>query len=238
MELVTKSLSFKEIENVLYARQFAFDILRRFFVEEPSKEYLKQFVQKNMIHLFPFKDDSPEIQAGVNDINAFLATHDVVNIERHYQDLHWDYTRMFIGPFSLSTPPWESSYVRKDGLLFQGTTMEVRKLYEKYGIFVRDFNIEADDHFGLELDFIYHLNELCLQICESNQEADFDKITQLLMEQSKFLKEHLLQFVPQLCNGIISEANTSFFVGLAKIVQSYLKIDLEVLNELLNIDIL
>jgi TorA maturation chaperone TorD len=238
MELFTKSLPIEEVENVLYSRQFAYDILRRFFVEEPSREYVKQFVQKNMIDLFPFKEESAEIREGVAAVKEFLAAHDVVNIERHYQDLHWDYTRMFIGPFSLPTPPWESSYVRKDCLLFQGTTMEVRKLYEKYGIAVSDFNIEADDHVGLELDFIYHLNELCLSLCQSDQESDFGKIKELLEEQSQFLHDHLLQFIPQLCEKIITEANTSFFAGLAKILKSYLKIDLEVLHELLNIEIL
>lgn len=238
MELATKSLSIEEIENVLYARQFSYDILRRFFVEEPSREYVRQFVQKNMIDLFPFNKDSVEIQQGIAAVKEFLATHDVVNIERHYQDLHWDYTRMFIGPFSLPTPPWESSYVRKDGLLFQGTTMEVRKIYEKYGFFVRDFNIEADDHVGMELDFVYRLNEMCLSLCLSNQESDFGKIKELLEEQSRFLQEHLLRFVPQLCEKIITEANTSFYSGLSRILQSYLKIDLEVLHELLNIEIL
>ena len=124
--MVNSTVPIQEAVNILYARQYAYDILRRFFVEEPTKEYLKPFVQKNMIDLFPFKEDSAEIQEGINDIKQFLATHDVVNIERHFEDLHWDYTRMFVGPFELPAPPWESTYVRKDGLLFQGTTMNVR----------------------------------------------------------------------------------------------------------------
>jgi TorA maturation chaperone TorD len=238
METVKQSILVQDVVNVFYARQYAYDILRRFFLEEPSREYLKQFVQKNMIDLFPFKEESAEVQEGVNEIKDFLANHDVVHIERHYQDLHWDYTRMFIGPYSLPTPPWESFYVRKDGLLFQDTTMEVRKIYGKYGIAVSDYNIEADDHFGLELDFIYHLNELCLMLCESNKDPNDQEIKRLLREQQDFLIEHLLKFVPQLCEGIITEAKTSFFVGLAKILQHYLLIDSGVLQELLDIDIL
>ena len=107
MELVTQSLSIKEVENVFYARQFAYDILRRFFVQEPSKEYLKEFVQKNMIALFPFKEESEGIREGAfRDIkDIFFSTHDVVNIERHFQELHWDYTRMFIGPFGCQLHP-------------------------------------------------------------------------------------------------------------------------------------
>ncbi|MCL6572397.1 MAG: molecular chaperone TorD family protein, partial [Bacillus sp. (in: Bacteria)] len=144
MDMNGTLIPLQEAVNIFYARQYAYDILRRFFVEEPTKEYLKPFVQKNMINLFPFKENSEGIQEGINDIKMYLSTHDVIHIDRDFQELHWDYTRLFVGPFELPTPPWESSYVRKDGLLFQGTTMEIRKYYEKYGMLVSDFNIEAD----------------------------------------------------------------------------------------------
>lgn len=236
--MTATAIPIQEVVNIFYARQYAYDILRRFFMEEPSKEYLKPFVQKNMIDLFPFKEDSAGIQEGINSVKEYLSKHDVVNIERHYDELHWDFTRMFIGPFKLPAPPWESSYVRKDGLLFQGTTMKVRNYYEKYGFILNDFNLEADDHIGLELDFIYHLNDLCLKTAASNDEQKMKKINQLIREQEKFLNEHLAKFVPQLSQLVVKNANTTFYAGLAKVLHHYLLIDLEVLKELLNIDIL
>ncbi|WP_342431205.1 molecular chaperone TorD family protein [Neobacillus sp. FSL H8-0543] len=227
----------EEIVNIFYARKYAYDILRRFFIEEPSREYLKPFVQKNMIDLFPYKENSEEIQAGIRDIKAYLSTHDVINIERHYQELHWDFTRMFIGPFEVSTPPWESSYVSRNGLLFQETTMNVRKIYEKYGINVKDFNIEPDDHIGFELDFIYHMNELCFKAADPTQEWGLPELQQLLKEQKSFIESHLLLFVPEFSKRVINEANTEFFSGLAKILHQFLLIDSEVLKDLLDIDI-
>lgn len=221
-----------DLYNIFYARHYAYDILRRFFVEEPSKEYLKQFIQKNMINLFPFKEDSEGIREGIKEIKSYLTSHDVVNIDKHYEELHWDYTRMFIGPFELPTPPWESSYVRKDRLLFQGTTMNVRRYYDKYGIIVSDYNIEADDHIGLELDFIYHLNERCLKIMEHN---DGKGLKPLIKDQQRFINDHLLKFVPKFSHSVIKEANTTFYVGFAKVLHHYLQIDSKVLDELKNI---
>lgn len=228
-------ITLSELNNIFHSRRFAYDILRRFFVEEPSKEYLKQFVQKNMSDLFPFKEDSEGIREGIQDINGYLATHDVVNIERHYEELHWDYTRMFVGPFELPTPPWESSYVRKDRLLFQGTTMNVRSYYDKYGIIVSDYNIEADDHIGLEIDFIFHLNELCVKMAEQNESRG---LRQVLHDQQRFINEHLLKFVPEFSQLVQKESNTLFFAGLAKVLHHYLLIDSEVLQELMNIETL
>lgn len=224
----------EELVNLFYARQYAYGILRRFFIEEPSKEYLREFVRRNMIDVFPFKEDSTEIQGGIKDIKGYLAQHDVVNIDLHFQKLHWDFTRMFVGPFKLPVPPWESSYVRKDNLLFQGTTMKVRKKYEKYGFMVSEYNIEADDHIGLELDFIFHLNEFCIQCAESNNLRD---VKTLLKEQNQFINEHLLKFIPQFSKLVINKAETQFYSGLAKILHGYLRIDSKVLQELLSIDI-
>lgn len=231
------TLPLQEVVNIFYARQYAYDILRRFFVEEPSKDYLKVFVQKNMIDTFPFKEDSAEIQAGINDIKEYVSNHDVVNIDRDFQALHWDYTRMFIGPYELPAPPWESSYVSKDGLLFQGTTMSVRKFYDKFGIIVSDFNIEADDHIGLELDFMYQVNELCLKMAVENKPQEVRNLKQILKEQQAFLQQHLLRFAPEFSKLVEKEADTQFFVGLAKILRAYVLIDNALLDELLKIEI-
>ncbi|MCQ6278559.1 molecular chaperone TorD family protein [Bacillus sp. EB600] len=238
MKMTTTAIPAIEAVNIFYARQYAYDILRRFFVEEPSKEYLQQFVQKNMIDFFPFKEDSAGIQDGIQDIKTYLSTHDVVHVEQHYQDLHWDYTKLFIGPYELPAPPWESYYVRKDSLLFQETTINVRNYYQTYGIFVRDFNFEADDHIGLELDFLYHLNEQCLEIANTPDQRGQNELKRLLADQNKFLQDHLLQFVSELANRIATNADTGFYKGLAKILQAYLQIDSEVLQELASIEIL
>ncbi|WP_019242812.1 MULTISPECIES: TorD/DmsD family molecular chaperone [Bacillus] len=235
METTKQQLSIEEVMNVFYARDFAYDILRRFFVEEPSEEYLKPFVYQNMIDLFPFKEDRSEIQEGIDDIKAYLAEFDPVHKRTDFEDLHWDYTKMFIGPGEITAFPWESVYVSKDKLLFQETTLEVRKIYEKYAFQTADY-IEADDHIGLELDFMYRLNQLCIQSGESITPNSLSEIRYLLNEQQTFLKNHLSRFVPQFSESVVNNADTKFYVGLAKILQHFIALDSIVLNELLNID--
>ncbi|MFB6468104.1 molecular chaperone [Cytobacillus sp. Hz8] len=235
MTQTNTQMTVSDLSHLLFAREYAYDILRRFFIEEPSQEYLKLFAQQRMIKQFPFIDDSPEIEEGVNEIQQYLSEFDVVHNQSHFDDLHWDYTRMFIGPFELPVPPWESVYVRKDRLLFQQNTIDVRKEYEQFGYKVFNVNFEADDHIGLELDFLYHLNNRCVKLSEEETGA-LEEVKYLLNEQQEFLNHHLLPYVSEFCEKVIEHADTQFFRGMAKILNSYLKMDSEVLNELLKID--
>jgi putative dimethyl sulfoxide reductase chaperone len=238
MEMTKPSLTIEEAVDIFYAREFAYDILRRFFIEEPPREYVKLIIQKNMIDLFPFQEESEGIRTGVKKIKDYLAVYNPGMIEKHYEDLHWDYTKMFIGPFEVQASPWESVYVRKDKLLFQQTTMDVRKLYNKYGFQAGDYNIEADDHIGLELDFIFHLNRLCIESAESQAATALQEIRYLLKEQKQFIEDHLEKFVPMLAQMVEEHAETYFFRGMAALLQHYLTIDSTVLTELLNIDLI
>ena len=67
-------------------------------------------------------------------------------------------------PLFIPAPPWESVYVREDKLLFQETTLKVRKKYRKYAFTANELHIEAENYIGLELDFMYHLNNLLLKM--------------------------------------------------------------------------
>lgn len=223
-----------ELNEVLFARGYAYDILRRIFVEEPTQDYLKVLMQQKMIEQFPFIEESEGIQEGVREVIEYLQQVDVVNNLSHFDNLHWDYTRMFIGPFELPVPPWESLYVRKDKLLFQGNTMNVRKKFEKFGFKVSENNIEAEDHVGLELDFMYHLNQLCIESVENKK---INEVQYLLSAQSDFITKHLNAFVPALSRKVMENAETPFYSGMAKILKNYLDVDSQVLKELLNIDI-
>src|SRR5699024_12532457 len=68
----------QSLKYMFHARQFAYDMLRRFFLEEPSKEYLQHFVRENLIDLFPFAENSEQIKAGIVEIKGYLTNHDVI----------------------------------------------------------------------------------------------------------------------------------------------------------------
>ena len=51
---------------------------------------------------------------------------------------------MFIGSGNLGAPPWESTYVGKEGLLFQESTLKVRHEYAESGYLPQDYSKVAD----------------------------------------------------------------------------------------------
>ena len=236
MQTTKQNMSLEDALNIFHARNYAYDILRRFFIEEPSKEYLKPFIYQKMIELFPFQEESKGIREGIQDIKNYLSSFDPVNNSEDYDNLHWDYTRMYIGPFEILVKPYESSYVSNDGLLFQETTMSVRKLYKQFAFQSVD-HLEADDHIGLELDFIFHLNQLCIESCNPDNANALAEVNYLLQQQQTFINNHLLKYVKEFTKGTILNADTDFYKGLAKILEHYILIDLNVLNELLNIQL-
>lgn len=214
---------------LLKARIFAYDLLRRTFLAEPSREYLLAVCEHHLIEAFPFSQESEQIQAGMEEVAAFLNQDDDSSSDR-YDLLCWDYTRLFIGPDKLPAPPWESAYLNDQKLLFQEETLKVREAYRKYGLLPKNFRQEADDHLGLELDFMFHLGERML--AEADSAIESARMAELIADSAAFLQQHLLQWVGALTDDIGMSANTGFYRGMAKILVGFLELDLEALQEL------
>lgn len=224
--------SMLQIQPLLETRIFIYDLMRRSFLEEPTQEFLSYLKAANVFENFPFLEESQEIHNGVALVNSLMHEKDLTSAEVH-DSLHWDYTRMFIGPNQLPAPLWESAYLNKEQLLFQEQTLKVRQAYLKYQLRPKHFMQEADDHLGLELDFMYQLSQQALQAVENQ---DKEELCKLLVDQNQFLQEHLLKWVPSLTQKIVESASLGFYPGLAKILKGYLELDLEALNELLDIN--
>lgn len=222
-------VNFEGIETLLEARLFGYDLLRKAFIEEPSKDFIQLLREKGVLSSLFFASESESIQDGIETVNGYLQERDALK-EEEYQKLHWDYTRMFIGPYKLPAPPWESAYLNEDRLLFQKETLEVRRSYLKYSFLPKHYLHEADDHLGLELDFMYHLTEMVL---EKIKEKSLDEAQEMLTDQGAFLDEHLLRWALDLAEDIAKNAETDFYVGMAKILKGFLTIDREAINELL-----
>lgn len=224
--------SLEAIQLLLETRVFGYDLLRRTFLEEPTKEFLGILGEKGFIESFPFTEEREEIREGVKQVATFFQEHDLKS-EEEYDCLHWDYTRMFIGPDKLPAPLWESAYLHKERLLFQEQTLMVRQAYLKYQFLPKHFQQEADDHLGLELDFMYQLSVEALKCLKAQ---DYTGLSEVLDDQKAFLQEHLLKWVPDLAVEILASATLDFYPGMAKILKGYLILDREALEELLDIE--
>lgn len=219
------SVDLTEAEELLELRIFAYDILRRTFLEEPTKELVEQF-ENGVIHFFPFKEENPLLKEGIEQVHHYFESFEM---DENFEELHWDYTRMFVGPYELPAPIWESSYTNKDGLLFQEETWRVRRLYLKNNFEPLHYGKEADDHLGLELDFMYQLSKLAIQQIKEENPAQAKKF---LADQSYFLKAHLLNWTPLFAKDVNEHAKTDFYKGMVKILSGFLTIDQTCLEEL------
>jgi TorA maturation chaperone TorD len=218
------------VKLLLEARIFAYGLLKQTFIEEPTRDFLKALSEDHMIRSFPFAREHALILEGVNQVCKYLSGPDALADEA-YEKLHWDHTRMFIGPYKLPAPPWESAYLDEEHLLFRAETLEVRRAYLEYAFLPKDYPHEADDHLGLELDFMYRLSEMTR---DKMEQAGRDGLVEILEDQHAFLEKHLLKWVPDFAEDVVKSADTEFYQGMAKILKGYLELDLQAVEELLD----
>lgn len=217
-----------ELRFLLEIRVFYYNFLKSLFLSEPTKELLKLILEENIIHNLPFKEEKELMNDGINDIEGFFSSEDILS-DKDFQDLHWDYTRMFIGPGKLLAPPWESAYLNEERLLFQEQTMEVRMMYVKYSFISQNYKYEPDDHIGLELDFMSKLSEELLEYYEESNKVEFNKV---LNDQEDFLNNHLLKWCDMFAKDIINNSDTGFYRGIAKVLNGYLNLDNEIISSI------
>lgn len=197
---------------------------------EPDIEFINAIIDSNILEEFPFRKVSLSIEEGVG-----LAIEELKNNERelnsYHEKLHWDYTKMFIGPNYLLAPPWESTYFNDSRLLFQEQTFKVRETYLKYNFIPKNYPYEPDDHIGCELDFMNKLSSLSLDMIKLNNEK---RLRSLLDEQQSFISEHLKKWIDMFVENIEQFSETDFYRGFALILKGFIAIDKEILEELIS----
>lgn len=218
------------IHPFLEARGFAYDILKCVFGQAPTRKFMKLLIEGDIVQAFPFADSNAVIRQAIDRIGKYLEQPDILS-RKNCERLHWDYTRMFIGPGKVPAPPWESIYRDVEHLHFSEETLEVREAYRKYNLIPKDFGHEPDDHIGLELDFLHKLCEMAKEKAES---ADEEALAEILRDQQAFLDEHLLKWVSDWTRDVDSSAETDFYRGMAQLLEAYLHFDRETIGELLD----
>lgn len=207
-----------------YARRYAYDLLRRLFLEEPTVELLSWLQQEDNLTLFPNVENSVALSNALKEMNDSLAGHTFSEDEAGFDDIHWDFTRLFIGPEAPPAPPWESVYVSRDKLLFQQSTLDVKQFYEKHGFELEGSEREAADHIGFELDFLYHLSEQSAGLLEKDG-IDSVNFMESLRTQKTFLQRHPLAFIDAFSRNVYNHAETPFYRALSTVLQQFLQQD-------------
>lgn len=217
-----------DVHDYLTQRPMGYDVLRRLLIEEPTPELLNFLREQDLESLFPPVADA-EFNAALTMIENALSQSAFTAGDAAFEDLHWDFTRLFIGPETPPAPPWESVYVSKDKLLFQHCTREVKAVYQSFGWMMEEGENEAADHIGYELDFMFQQSQSVAE--DLHRGVSLNGAVARLRAQCDFLSQHLLAFCDEFCQNVQTHAQTDFYRGVALLLPPFLKHDVRRLND-------
>lgn len=222
----------ESVAVLLSGRLGVYRILQNALGNEPNVEMLASFADQStreVLSLFVTKEG--EYGRAVGNLFEAAASEKVSSID-FVNQLRDDFTRLFVGPGNVEVEPWESVYLSKDRVLFQPSTLEVRRSYVEQGLLPQNYPKVADDHIALELDFMASLADKALRAHLANDEEERDR---RLIAAKAFLEQHLLVWVPAFAEKLRQVPHGQFYCLIGDLLQAYLHEDLEAIEEILQV---
>ncbi|MBP1923766.1 TorA maturation chaperone TorD [Halorubrum alkaliphilum] len=143
--------------------------------------------------------------------------------------LRLDHAKLFVGPFELAAPPYESVYVDAEDRVMTDATEAVQAEYRQAGV---DVAIdEPADHIAAELEFV---SLLVATEVEALEAGDDEAVRHYLDRQYEFLSDHLGRWVSEIADNMRNAAETEFYQVLADETQSFVEGDGQRLANRLN----
>lgn len=208
----------EQMTEALTGELLLFGLLGKLLYENPEQSMLQQLVDDEVFSGVPFAASQQQVQKGLSLLQQWASTFNS-DATGATLDLKADYTRLLVGTVQLPVSPWESVYYSDERLLFQESTMDVRRWYRRFGLEAVNLKKEPDDHIGLELAFMAHLAGRAVQALEVGNREAFQEVFQA---QRDFARRHLLVWAPLWCAQMVEYANTPFYRGLALMLRGAL----------------
>lgn len=148
----------------------------------------------------------------------------VLALEDATEQLKIDYTRLFIGPYAMLAPPYESVYLSEGYKIMGECTMQVVEIYRKAGFELSEEYNDAPDHIATELEFVYILMS---KIEEGNLSGDATVSARYQGLLYELIMNHLSHWIDELTDRILKHAENSFYRSLANITWVVVQAEIE-----------
>ncbi|MES9900541.1 MAG: molecular chaperone TorD family protein [Sedimenticola sp.] len=204
--------NWKELADSAKSRSEIYGLLTRVFREEPTEAFIKEL-------------RGPRLSGAFSEMEVDLGDSFYSDPEPEVRDaLVLEFTRLFIGP-GRHISAHESIFVEVDsgaGGLWGAKTVEVKKFIETAGLDYEAGFTGIPDHVSVELEFMQKLAEWEADkwIQEDRKSAEY-----CLSVQRMFLGEHLLCWIPQLCDAILDQAELPFYRAMAELTNNYMEFE-------------
>ncbi len=201
---------------VAATRGGAYWFLSRLLLERPEASFLGEIAARDAAGDDDLAEIVEEAKVAVSEQRAALA-------------LLREYTFLFRGlrEGEGPPPPYESLY--REQRLMGDSTAHVMRHYHEAGF--GDIVPEAgpQDHIGVELRF---LSLLCYREHQALNEGAVERALEFTARQRRFLDEHPLRWVDELCDRIESASRLPYYAAVARLTPALLHQDRMLLDEL------
>jgi anaerobic sulfite reductase subunit A len=219
----------KDYRAFLKHRENLYKFLNRIYQLEVDSELLKKL--KNLT--FPVNCEDSELKEGYLLLNSYLEK--CSDDSDTLTDLAADYARVFMGaglPKNSGAYPYASFYTSPKRILMQEARDQAVSAFSSEGL-CKDSKAGnfPEDHVALLLEF---MSFLCGTSTEKYGKSNDQEWQSEFKKQHTFLKENLVNWIPDFCCDLASYSETSFYQGIAKITNSWIRMDFNTLDCLVN----
>ncbi|MCF8113411.1 MAG: molecular chaperone TorD family protein [Desulfotignum sp.] len=149
-----------------------------------------------------------------------MRTNEAVLTDTHL--LKAEFSRLFIGPYTLPAPPYGSVYIEKMRKTMGESTIDALKRYQAVGVDLADNFREVPDHVSAELEFMFLL---IYKEIEGIRSDDPEMVHQMLVHQISFLQDHLNSWIPEFAGLVMEHASEPFYCLLADTAKIFMAED-------------
>jgi TorA maturation chaperone TorD len=139
------------------------------------------------------------------------------------------YQRLFVGPYHLLAPPYESCYRGQDGRVMGEAAVAVRRHYAEAGFALASEVRDLPDHIALELLF---LGLLAREEAALWHGGDREALVACLGREERFLVDHLGCWADALAERVCRARPSAFYRALTAATATYVAADLTLVGAL------
>ncbi len=215
----------KKYIEVAEARSQVYGLLSTFYLELPDLKLLEGIFDAKFHHHFSSivsEFQTAGIKEGLELIAGFAAAFRTHPREDVLKLISIDRTRLLRGVSQQYSPPPPYESVYRDDRLWGKSTEEVSQICGRLGVKLSEELSEPPDYIGIELDL---MRLICWGEKEAWQTSGIDKAREYLEVGNEFLRQHVLQWVPEFCEQMYRRADLDFYRGISRLTRGFVEYD-------------
>ncbi len=208
-----------QIALTLAHRTYRYTLFHLIFGAEPNTEIISKMF-------------SSETQASFADIEPLISyikeNSDKANDPSFIEGIEASYRALFYAMGEQSVCAWESPYLDENGMLFQESTLDVRKYYHEAGLKLQAEKQFPDDHIAAIMDYLAHQSALTYERFADGLDADVLELSKI---QRSFIEKHLLTWVSKFAEQVTANDSHGIYAVYANALVQSINNDYQILEE-------